>query len=371
MRVPGVTEASDDQKRASRSLLRDLAHELRDALSPVSASIDLLRVRHFQADTARVVAERVERGLRRAFATLESFAVAEQADSGTLTLAAVPCALADIFVAACELLSTDVRERCILAADGQGQAALADPARAAQVLQSVLLYASIVALPATQVQVRALAGPPRLRIGCHTDARFEPGEDWFASFAGPGGGLALRTARRIMELQHGTLEMARQAGECTFVIRFPPARTGNHAEIPAPQPAPQADDKPVAPRPLRLLIVDDNAEVRRAYREALLPLGYVVTEAAEADQALARLDTDAPEVALIDIHLPRINGYRLAQAIRDRMGSAVRLVMLSGMSLDATTRNLSREAGFDDCLDKMAGPLALHALLQGSRREKK
>jgi CheY-like chemotaxis protein len=367
MRVPGVAEAGDDKKRPSRSLLRDLAHELRDALSPVSASIDLLRVRQFEADTARVVAERVERGLRRAFATLESFALAEQADSGALTLAAVPCMLADILVAARELLSTDIRERCFLGADGQRQAVFADPARTAQVLQSVLLHASIVALPATQIEVRIDAGQPRLRVGCHTDARFEPGEDWFVSFAGPGGGLALRTARRIMELQHGTLEMARQAGECTFVLDFRPARA-NHADTPAPQPAPQADDKAVAPRPVRLLIVDDNAEVRRAYREALQPLGYAVTEAAEADQALGRLDADAPEVALIDIHLPRINGYRLAQSIRDRMGSAVRLVMLSGMSLDATTRNLSREAGFDDCLDKMAGPLALHALLQGTRR---
>lgn len=365
MRVPGVAEDSDDKRRASRSLLRDLAHELRDALSPVSASIDLLRVRQFEADTARMVAERVERGLRRAFATLESFALAEQADSGTLTLAVMPCTLADILVAARERLSTEVAERCVIGAEGEGQAVFADTARSAQVLQSMLLYASIVALPGTQIEVGTAGGPPRLRVSCHTDARFEPGEDWFGSFAGPAGGLALRTARRIMELQHGTLEMARRAGECTFVISFRPAHA-HHVETPAPQPAPQADDKTAAPRPLRLLIVDDNADVRRAYREALLPLGYAVTEAAEADQALARLDADAPEVALIDIHLPRINGYRLAQSIRARMGSGVRLVMLSGMSLDATTRNLSREAGFDDCLDKMAGPLALHALLQGT-----
>lgn len=367
MRVPDVVEAADDKKRSARSLLRDLAHELRDALSPVSASIDLLRVRQFEADTARVVAERVERGLRRAFATLESFALAEQAESGTLSLAAVACPLADLLVAARERLSPDIRERCILEAEGQDQVVSADPARTVPVLQSVLLYASIVALPATQIEVRAAAGPPRLRISCHTDARFAPGEDWFLSFAGPGGALALRTARRVMELQQGTLEMARQAGECTFELSFRAARA-KQAETPALQASLQAAEPAAMPRPLRLLIVDDNAEVRRAYREAMLPLGYAVTEAAEADQALASLDADPPDVALIDIHLPRINGYRLAQSIRGRMGSAVRLVMLSGMSLDATTSNLSREAGFDDCLDKMAGPLALHALLQGTRR---
>jgi DNA-binding response OmpR family regulator len=58
-----------------------------------------------------------------------------------------------------------------------------------------------------------------------------------------------------------------------------------------------------------------------------------------------------------------MNGYRLAQAIRARTGSAIYLVMLSGMALDTVTRELAREAGFDDCLDKMAGPIALRELL--------
>ena len=48
--------------------------------------------------------------------------------------------------------------------------------------------------------------------------------------------------------------------------------------------------------------------------------------------------------------------------------SGVRLVMLSGMTLDDTTLRLSRNAGFDDCIDKAAGPRALHALLQEAPR---
>ena len=107
----------------------------------------------------------------------------------------------------------------------------------------------------------------------------------------------------------------------------------------------------------------DSREVRRAYREALVALGYRVVEAADGEQALRALDEDTPDVALIDIHLPRINGYRLAQAIRARGGAAIYLVMLSGMALDAVTRRLAREAGFDDCLDKMSGPIALRDLL--------
>jgi CheY-like chemotaxis protein len=118
----------------------------------------------------------------------------------------------------------------------------------------------------------------------------------------------------------------------------------------------------------RVLIVDDSPEVRRAYREALAALGYTVLEAADAEQALAALEGARPEVALIDIHLPRMNGYRLAQAIRARAGAEIYLVMLSGMTLDAVTRGLAREAGFDESLDKMAGPIALRDLLEAGRR---
>jgi two-component system KDP operon response regulator KdpE len=115
-----------------------------------------------------------------------------------------------------------------------------------------------------------------------------------------------------------------------------------------------------------ILIVDDSREVRRAYREALDALGYRVVEAADADQALRAVDETRPDVALIDIHLPRMNGYRLAQVIRTRAGAAIHLVMLSGIALDSVTRELARESGFDDCLDKMAGPIALRDLLLAS-----
>ena len=210
----------DTPAEERRSRIRQLAHELRDALSPLASSVDLARLRGFDAETSRLLAEKVERGLRRTLAILDAFVLAEQA----------------------------------------------------------------------QAEPREASPPPRV----------EP-----------------RPA--------------------------PPAGPGN-----------------------RILIVDDSVEVRRAYREALVALGYAVMEAADAEQALSTVAGDPPDVALIDIHLPRVNGYRLAQAIRERSGASIRLVMLSGMALDTATRNLAREAGFDDCLDKMAGPIALRELIVSS-----
>jgi CheY-like chemotaxis protein len=114
----------------------------------------------------------------------------------------------------------------------------------------------------------------------------------------------------------------------------------------------------------RVLIVDDSAEVRQAYLEALSALGYSVSEAEDAPSALVVASQEPPDVALVDIHLPGMNGYVLARRLKALPGSAdLRLVMLSGMTLDEVTRRESQAAGFDACFDKAAGPRALQALL--------
>jgi CheY-like chemotaxis protein len=345
------------------SLLRDLAHELRDTLSPVAASVDLMRLRKFDPEVSATVAQRVERALRRAFATLDAFALAEQCEKRTLELETAAAAVSDILQRARALLDAELRERSVFATAAPDAPIHADLRRTAEVVDALVRHAHARALPGSVVTVRALGGEPapQISVSCRIDQR-SPGEDWFLSYRA-GGHMALRTVRCIMDLQGGSLEAASRAGgELEFVLKFAPgnqraAAAASSSERPAP-------DRVAHQAPTRVVIVDDSAEVRRAYREALLPLGYTVTEAADAEQALGILESGAPQVALIDIHLPRTNGYRLAQAIRARSGRAVRLVMLSGMALDATTQRLSREAGFDDCLDKMAGPIALHRLLQ-------
>jgi len=146
-------------------------------------------------------------------------------------------------------------------------------------------------------------------------------------------------------------------------VRVDQGQAGRRDTRPPPRGARQLTGSANAGSASHILIVDDNVEVRRTYREALAAHGFTVTEAADAEQALSALLDRAPDVALIDIHLPGVNGYRLAQAIRGRTGTSIYLVMLSGMTLDAATRDLAREAGFDECLDKMAGPVALRELL--------
>jgi len=359
------------------SLVRELAHELRDALSPIRAAIDLLRLRNFDAEVSRRVAEKVDRGLDCALAAVDAFVAADQSENGTLTVAVVPTSLDQMVEAARTALAPRLAgrsQRCEFAPSTPGVEAMADAAKSLQVISAMLEQASAVAPPRSVIEVRAAVGDsgPAIRMRFSIAAPDSVGEDWFESYRGRARGsrMALRTARHVMSLQRGSLDLTLRspaAGE--LVATFAPiggARVSGRPGSTRPAAASESGPTPTGAGTsrTRILIVEDSTEVRVIYREALAALGYTVTEAGNAEEALRTTVDATPDVALIDIHLPGMNGYRLAQALKAQARSGMRLVMLSGMTLDDTTLRLSRTAGFDDCIDKAAGPKALHALLQ-------
>jgi CheY-like chemotaxis protein len=359
------------------SLVRELAHELRDALSPIRAALDLLRLRNFDVEVSRRVAEKVDRGLDCALAAVDAFVAAEQSENGTLTVAVAPTSLDQIVDAARTALAPLLAgrsQRCEFSPATPAVEALADAARSLQVVSAMLEQASAVAPPRSVIEVRAAAGEsgPQVQVRFSVATPDSADVDWFESYRGRARGsrMALRTARHVMSLQRGSLNLALRspsAGELVAV--FAPVGAASVSARPAstrPAAARAHGPTPTGPKAARtrILIVEDSTEVRVIYREALAALGYTVTEAGNAEEALRTTVDAAPDVALIDIHLPGMNGYRLAQALKAQARSGLRLVMLSGMTLDDTTLRLSRTAGFDDCIDKAAGPKALHALLQ-------
>jgi CheY-like chemotaxis protein len=351
------------------SLVRELAHEIRDALSPIRAAIDLLRLRNFDAEVSRRVAEKVDRGLDGALAAVDAFVAADQSENGTLTVTVAPTSLDQIVAAARTALAPLLAgrsQRCEFTPATPGVEALADAAKSLQVISAMLEQASAVAPPRSAIEVRTAAGEsgPEIQVRFSVATPDSVDESWFEGYRGRARGsrMALRTARHVMALQRGSLDLALpspSAGELVAVF----APVGSTA-----RPAAASEHRPTPTDPglsrTRILIVEDSTEVRVTYREALAALGYTVTEAGNAEEALRTTVDATPDVALIDIHLPGMNGYRLAQALKAQARSGMRLVMLSGMTLDDTTLRLSRTAGFDDCIDKAAGPKALHALLQ-------
>jgi CheY-like chemotaxis protein len=363
--------SGSDESTPGPSLMRELAHELRDALSPLASSVDLARLRHFDAEASRLLAEKVDRGLRRALAILETFIIAEQAERATLPLQLQAVPLEEILQGARAALGGT--GRFTFPSEDAAATVRADVGHSTRVLTAVLQHAAAIAWGDGRLEVRTTraAAHAQIRVRGSIDPDNRPREEWFASYRGGDGRMALRTGLQIMKLQGGALELVREdAGGFELVLQFARAAQPQAARASAPSsvvPEPPRSAERRAPG-ARVLIVDDSPEVRRAYSEALRELGYTVLEAVDAEQALALLESTRPDVALIDIHLPRMNGYRLARAIRAREhGDSIFLVMLSGMALDAVTRELAQEAGFDDSLDKMAGSIALRELIEAGR----
>jgi CheY-like chemotaxis protein len=346
------------------SMLRDLAHELRDALSPIRAAVDLLRIRGLDLDSAEAVTARIDRGLDNALATIDAFVLAERYESGTAAPAVEPVAMQELLERAAELLGPTSRTRCtFVPAPAMPVSADVDASRRAL---TAMFEHALAATPAEEgIEVRAAAADGQLLVRVRLGAGTVLEESWFESFRARAGGsrLSLRAARRILQLQQGDLTLDTHGKEKFLVASFAPARAALPASVPEAAPAPRAASAPGAVG-ARVVIVDDSQEVRRAYREGLARLGYEVHEAKSAEAMLQDIERGAPDVAVVDIHLPGMNGYQLAQALKARFGATIKLVMSSGMTLDPATQRLSKSAGFDQCFDKAAGPRALHALLQ-------
>jgi len=173
-------------------------------------------------------------------------------------------------------------------------------------------------------------------------------------------GIGLTLVKTLTEMHGGTVEVhsAGVGQGSEFVVRLPLAvETDTAASRPAPS-------QPVATTPLRILIVDDNRDSADMLATLLQLAGHETFAAHDglaAVEAAARLD---PDVILLDIGLPMLNGYEAARRIREQRGQRRRplLIALTGWGQDEDRRR-SDEAGFDAHLVKPVDDVVLARLL--------
>jgi len=177
------------------------------------------------------------------------------------------------------------------------------------------------------------------------------------SFPDRGGlGIGLSLVKRLVELHGGSVSAENMpAGGARFALRLP--------AIPEPEPVPRHAARPLpAPRPARqarVLIVEDNDDARVTLQRILQADGHLVSAARDARAGLEAASAGSPNIAVVDIGLPGMDGYEFARALRERLGSGVRLIALTGYGTHAD-RQRSAEAGFDAHLTK---PVDLDRLL--------
>jgi CheY-like chemotaxis protein len=117
----------------------------------------------------------------------------------------------------------------------------------------------------------------------------------------------------------------------------------------------------------RVLVVDDNKDNADSIAMLLRMDGYEILTAYDGKQALDDFDVFDPQIALLDLALPKVNGYDLALAFKERK-PGIRLIAISGLALPADIER-SREAGFDHHLVKPFDPKNLERVLKGECRE--
>jgi signal transduction histidine kinase/CheY-like chemotaxis protein len=351
--------------QAKDEFLAVLGHELRNPLSPIVASLDLMDLRDEPgARRERAVMRRQVAHLKR---LVDDLLDVSRIASGKLQLELRPLDLADTVRHTVAALPGDaivLDAPCEVWVDG-------DDSRLVQVLNNLLSNAARFGSTATSVSLHADpdAGLAILTVednGIGMDPAllsrvfetFYQAPQQMARRTG-GLGLGLAIVRKIVELHGGSVSAASDG----------PGRGSRFRVLLPLMPAPgqAADVLPLAaPQPCRILLVDDNEDAAAGTASLLRQMGHEVAVAHDAAQALAAARAQPPELAILDIGLPDMDGYALAALLRsqhdqhDLSGKPLRLVALSGYGQQADVERAAR-AGFDLHLTK---PAALDDLQQ-------
>jgi signal transduction histidine kinase len=170
-------------------------------------------------------------------------------------------------------------------------------------------------------------------------------------------GIGLTLVKRIVELHGGTVRaLSEGPGRgAELVVRLPLAPPATVTAVLAPAPP--------KPRPKRILVIEDHDDGREALVANLRRGGHEVFQAATGQTGLDLAGRHQPDVVLVDIGLPDIEGYQVGRELRDRFGDRVRLVALTGYG-QPRDRALSEQAGFDAHLVKPVEPPRLAEALE-------
>lgn len=363
-------ERAQQQSHAKDEFMAMLAHELRNPLSAISAALEVLQAggsKEGAPERARTIIARQTRNLSRLVDDLLEVA---RVITGKVSLAGAPLELADAVHRCIVQLDQRAEDRRIeLEIDGGPHWIHGDPVRIEQILTNVLSNAIKYSSTGGVIRVRVAAENGETVVSVTDDGLgispdllpqiFEPfvqGERTLDRSQG-GLGVGLTLVRRLVEMHGGSVRAFSDGpGQGSmFTIRLPsiiPPR----AEVLSPA----AQPKPI---PRRVLLIEDNRDARETFRMMLELAGHQVLEAEEGCQGLELLKTELPDIAVIDVGLPGMDGYQIASSFRkEPTSNQVMLVALTGYGTPEA-RERSRAAGFDHHLIKPIDPDVLRDLM--------
>ena len=371
---PFAVDADARDDAASR-FVATVAHELRNPLSAIMHALHLIGHRMRDDRIVRQVRMMAERQARHQARLLDDLFDLTRLRTGKIELHPERLNLAEIVTDVAETIRLDVdvrAQRLVVVVTLEHIPIRGDRTRLEQVLRNLLDNARKYTPVGGQIDVwvgvkerDAVVRVTDSGLGIEADALeriFEP----YAQGDAPGPaardglGLGLSLVRSFVE-QHGGSVTARSGGRgagSEFEVRLPLDAAPAPARVAPPQRA------RVTPSRRRILVIEDDRDARELLRLVLELDGHTVETAGTGADGVRMAGASAPDVVLIDVGLPEIDGYEVARRIRARLGGAVRLVAVTGYSgTEATAR--VRDAGFDAHVVKPAGPEEINAALAG------
>ena len=361
-------------EQAKDEFLAMLGHELRNPLAALQSAIAAACLDEARRDRALDIARRQSAQLQR---IVDDLLDVTRVTLGTIALRKERLLLANIVERAVEVTRQQIEERGHTVAVSVPPAITVDgdAGRLEQVLVNVLINAAKYTPPGGRIEIDARAPSEEIVLSVRDNGMGISAEmlphvfDLFAQAdksldrAQGGLGLGLTLARRLVELHGGTIEAwsdgCGQGAE--ILVRLPAAR-GLDAEQGAGADGAGGAGPQTATR-ARVLLVEDNVDAADALAMLLELMGHGVDVAHDGLAALEAMERARPDVMLVDIGLPGIDGFELARRVRAGQGdSRMLLVALTGYGRDED-RARTRAAGFDHHLTKPVEIAALEELL--------
>ena len=365
-----------ESDRRKDEFLAMLAHELRNPLAAVQNAVQILRANGPTGPEAEWVGEVIDRQVRQMSRLVDDLLDVSRINRGKIELRKEPIELAAVINNGIEA------SRPIIDQMGHGLTVTmpsepihleADPTRLVQVLLNLLNNAAKYMDPGGSIRLAVKREGDQVQIRVK-DAGIGISEEMlpriFDMFTqlnrsldrSQGGlGIGLTLVKRIVEMHEGSIEARSDGPGCgsEFVVRLPCVQTAkSRQEEHLPHDHKERPDR----SQLRILVVDDNKDSAKTLAVLLRLRGNQVETAHDGLEAVNAALRFQPDVLLLDIGLPKLNGYDVATRIRAVRGDSVTLIALTGLGQEGD-RERSKEAGFDHHLTKPVEWDALQAIL--------
>jgi CheY-like chemotaxis protein/two-component sensor histidine kinase len=359
-----IEDALQTADRSKNEFLAILAHELRNPLAPIRNAVQILTREGALAPESQWALSAIDRQVRQMARLIDDLVDVARISSNRFELRKECVDLAVVLRLAVEtsgsLLRTGGQEFTIVLPD-RPLTLDADPIRLAQAVSNLLNNAAKytgrdgqIWLIAERAGNDAVVTVRDTGVGIsramlpHVFEMFSQGEHTRTRMLG-GLGIGLTLVKRLVEMHGGTVA-AESAGPdtgSTFVIHLP-------ALVDSPESSQPPAEEPLrmSPPSLRILIVDDNRDAADSLAMLLRTSGHDIHTAYDGLEAMQVANEFQPEVVLLDIGLPKIDGHEVALRLRrEPWAQHACLIAVTGWS-DETDRARSRAAGFDHHLVK-------------------